>query len=100
MEREPELRALDHHVVLELARAVAGLVIGAQPAITELCRTPLGEAPVQIRISLPGEVRPNAETAHVKVPVEGELFADEREAQVRAEDGIPPILRAGGDLAQ
>jgi hypothetical protein len=45
-DREINFRALEEHVVDELAPAAAGMVVRGQPAIAELRRTPNGEVPV------------------------------------------------------
>src|SRR4051794_229603 len=93
MAREAELRPLGKHVVAESTRAAAGFVIHVQPAVARLERSPFGKLPVKVRERLPGEARPNADPADVPAHVEAKA-SSERQSQVCANNGIPPVLGA------
>jgi hypothetical protein len=56
---------LREDVVLEEVLAAAGFVVGIDPAVAELERSPFGELPVDVGKGLPGQVRGGSESTDV-----------------------------------
>lgn len=93
---ETDLGALGHDVVAEEVGAGAIFVVGVDPAVAGLEGAPVGETPAEVGEGLPGEVGPDAEAADIHTCIEAEVMA-EGEVEVGTDDGVPPVLGAGGD---
>ncbi|MFM1942513.1 MAG: hypothetical protein RI897_1495 [Verrucomicrobiota bacterium] len=93
---ESDLGALGHDIVAEAVGAGAVFVVSVDPAVAGLEGAPVREAPAEVGEGLPGEVGAYAEAADIHAGVEAEVMA-EGEVEVGADDGVPPVLGAGGD---